>query len=75
MQINESERRIKNMDANSGNWIRRHGAARRAGVTVRTIDNWRKEGKITTYLDETGRVWINADEIDKLTTPRAVISV
>lgn len=63
-----------NMDANSGKWIRREGAARRAGVTLRTIDNWRREGKIKTYRDEIGRVWISGDEIDRLITPMAEAS-
>lgn len=46
--------------------ISREQAATRAGVGVRTIDYWRRTGKITKYKDGRGRVWIDADEIDHL---------
>lgn len=46
--------------------ITRDQAAARAGVSARTIDYWRRTGKITNYKDGRGKIWLDAEEIDGL---------
>jgi len=59
-----------NNDRAPGPLITRQEAARRVGVTVRTVDYWRRTEKITTYKDGRGRVMVDADEIDDVMEPR-----
>jgi hypothetical protein len=59
-----------NNDKAPGPLITRQEAARRVGVTVRTVDYWRRTEKITTYKDRRGRVMVDADEIDDVMEPR-----
>ncbi len=46
--------------------LTRDQAATRAGVGTRTIDFWRRTGKVTNYKDGRGNVWVDAEEIDGL---------
>lgn len=50
--------------------ITRNDAARRAGVKVRTVDYWRRTGKITTYTNDLGHVRLDPEEIDALISLR-----
>jgi predicted site-specific integrase-resolvase len=49
--------------------ITRRGAADRAGVDVRTVDYWRRTGKLTEHRDGRGRVWVEVEELDRLLKP------
>ena len=48
--------------------ITKNEAADRAGVTLRTIDNWFSRGWLTKHRDGRGRVGIDAGELDELIT-------
>lgn len=54
--------------------ITRKQAADRAGVTPRTVDNWRRGGLLTTYTKRGSRtlVWVSAADVDTLTRAQAV---
>lgn len=52
--------------------ITRQEAARRAGVKVRTVDYWRRVGKISTYTNGLGHVRLDPEEIDDLLALRRV---
>ena len=56
--------------------ITRQEAAARAGVSPRTIDNWRKIGLLTTYSQRgvKERIRVDQAELDLLIAPRAVTS-
>jgi predicted site-specific integrase-resolvase len=64
------------MSSTQKNLITRTEAAARAGVDRRTIDRWRSSGLLPTYTRRAGRteprVMIDADELDKLITPKLV---
>jgi excisionase family DNA binding protein len=49
-----------------GNLISRQDAADRAGVGIRTVDHWRRTGKISTYRDGLGHVRLDPEEVDDL---------
>lgn len=51
-------------------WLTRQEAADRAGVTVRTIDNWVLNGVLTKHLGGIRRVRIDAAELDAFLAPR-----
>jgi excisionase family DNA binding protein len=51
-------------------WLTRKHAADRAGVHPRTIDYWRKTGRLTTHRTGTGAVRIDQQELDDLTSVR-----
>lgn len=53
-------------------WITKREAAARAGVIVRTIDNWLAAGRLTKHRDGVGHVRIDAAELTRLITPRPV---
>lgn len=44
--------------------LTRKQAADRAGVGVRTVDNWRRAGKLTTYRTRGHQVRIDQAELD-----------
>ena len=44
--------------------ITRKQAATRAGVDVRTVDNWRRVGKLTTYRTRGHRVLVDQAQLD-----------
>jgi hypothetical protein len=50
------------------------GAARLARVSTATVRRWMKDPatKVTKYLDGSGRVWIDRNEIIAHTTPKPV---
>jgi predicted site-specific integrase-resolvase len=48
------------------NRITRKQASERAGVHVRTIDYWRRTGRLTRYRDGLGHVSVDAAELDAL---------
>lgn len=48
--------------------ITKNEAATRAGVTLRTIDNWFHRGWLTKYENGRGRVGIDPGELDELIT-------
>jgi predicted site-specific integrase-resolvase len=50
--------------------ITRAAAARRAGVSVRTVDRWLASGGLIKYVDGRGRITVDEDEVDRLLTPR-----
>ena len=50
--------------------ITRKEAAQRAGVHVRTVDYWRRSGKLKTLRDGLGRVSIDPEELSTLITPQ-----
>lgn len=56
--------------------ITRQEAAARAGVSPRTIDNWRKDGLLTTYTrrasSRTARIMVDGDQLDSLIQPQPV---
>lgn len=54
--------------------ITRNEAAERAGVRPRTIDYWRRHGKIKTYKNGRGQVFLDADEIDGMLVAKVVIA-
>lgn len=63
------------MGNDTKNLITRVQAAARAGVSPRTIDNWRKEGLLTTYTrrgSTVARVLIDQDELDRVTSVQPV---
>jgi predicted site-specific integrase-resolvase len=53
-------------------FIRVAGAATRAGVSQGTVRRWMDEGLLTKYKDERGRVWVDGNQVDKLSTPKPV---
>jgi hypothetical protein len=52
------------------NLISRQAAADRAGVKIRTVDYWRRIGKISTYRDGLNHVRVDPEEIDDLLTAK-----
>jgi excisionase family DNA binding protein len=54
---------------NTDDLLRPAGAATRAGVSVATIRRWITEGKLRKYQDERRRVWVDANELDRLSQP------
>lgn len=52
------------------NLITRGRAAALAGVSVRTIDRWLADGRLTKYVDGRGAVSVDADELTRLITPQ-----
>lgn len=46
--------------------ITKRAAAERAGVIVRTVDNWLAVGKLTKHVNGLGQVRISAEELDRL---------
>lgn len=54
------------------NLITRNRAATRVGVSVRTIDRWLADGRLTKYVDGRGFVSVDADELIRLTAPQPV---
>lgn len=58
------------MDENTRELISRDEAARRAGVSVRTVGRWVFQGRLTKYTDGLGHVRIDAAELRELTTPQ-----
>ena len=54
--------------------ITRKQAADRAGVTPRTVDNWRRAGLLTTYTKRGSQtlVWVSAAQVDTLTVAQVV---
>jgi hypothetical protein len=54
--------------------ITRKQAAERAGVTPRTVDNWRRAGLLTTYTRRGSQstVWVSAAAVDQLTVATVV---
>lgn len=55
---------------NSPHWLTRKEAARRAGVSVRTIDRWTQEGHLTRHRTNIRSVRINAGELEEKITPK-----
>jgi phage terminase Nu1 subunit (DNA packaging protein) len=60
------------MESNT-EWITRQQAASRAGVNLRTIDNWTRTGVVTKHVDGVGRTWIDGAELDELLKPVPVV--
>jgi excisionase family DNA binding protein len=54
----------------TGTLITRKQAAQRAGVHVRTVDYWRRTGKLRTHRDGLGRVSLDSQELEELITPQ-----
>jgi excisionase family DNA binding protein len=54
--------------------ITRRQAADRAGVNVRTVDLWCRNGKLTGHKDGRGRVWVKEEELNRLLTPQPMTS-
>lgn len=52
--------------------ITRAAAARRAGVSVRTVDRWLSSGALIKYADGRGRVLVDQDEVDRFLAPQPV---
>jgi excisionase family DNA binding protein len=52
--------------------ITRKDAAALVGVSKRTLDRWLADGRLAKYVDGRGFVWVDADELRRLTTPRPV---
>jgi hypothetical protein len=50
------------------NLIKKSDAARRAGKTERSIDNYLREGKLTKHVNGLGQVRIDAEELEQLLT-------
>lgn len=50
--------------------ITRTTAARRAGVSLRTIDRWLSSGGLVKYTDGRKRVLVDQDEVDRMLAPR-----
>lgn len=46
--------------------ITKREAADRAGVIIRTVNNWLALGKLTKHVNGLGQVRIDADELDRL---------
>ena len=49
------------------NLITRAEACKRAGVSMRTMDRWLHDSRLTKYTDAFRRVRVDADELDRLT--------
>lgn len=47
-------------------------AADRAHVHDRTVRRWFREDKLTRHKDGRGRVWVDPEELARLTTPHPV---
>lgn len=56
------------------NLITKRAAATRAGVSMNTIDYWFRTGKLIKYANGTGRIFVDADALEKLITPVPVAS-
>lgn len=48
-------------------FIRVAGAARLAGVAQGTVRRWITEGRLTKYVDGRGRVWVDRNQVLKMT--------
>jgi len=48
------------------NLLSRAEAARLTGASLRTVDRWRKDGKLTTYRNRRGAIRIDPEELDRL---------
>ena len=60
------------MTNNRPNLITKAAAARRAGVSTRTIDYWLRVNKLTKYRNGLGHIFVDADALEELITPVAV---
>lgn len=49
--------------------ITRIEAAARARVNVRTLDYWRRTGRLKSHTDGRGKVWVEVEELDRFLTP------
>jgi predicted site-specific integrase-resolvase len=49
-------------------------AADRAGRNVGTVRRWQYEGRLTKYVVGVNRIAVDADELETLLAPRAVVS-
>ena len=52
------------------NLIRRSDASRDFGISPSTLTRWLASGRIAKYADGRGGVYVDADEIRDLLTPR-----
>ena len=52
--------------------ITRAEAAARAGVSVPTVDYWRRTDRLTTHKNDLGHVRVDADELDRLIIQKPV---